>query len=261
MTLKTSWFDALLQQHIAVCSLVTMAVTPFMLKLTFLLKITTPQTTRANKSYPKAGSIVYTAISSMRSIFSLHAVESMIAKFTNATEEAYDRGVSQVAVVGVANGLSMGSFLLAYIPVTLYGPIFLSLFMGRTCCTILYAVKAATHPVRWMTFECKLVITLGAEARAACSEAIATIKRTEMDKSQKSAEKDEVSPIHRGYTFLPEYVIDSSSPKGLKPEMVKGNLEFQNVWFAYPTRKDVNVFDGFLLSLDSGKTVALVGQR
>jgi hypothetical protein len=40
---------------------------------------------------------------------------------TEATQEAYEGAASQVFFVGLANGSLMGSFLLAYIPVTLYG--------------------------------------------------------------------------------------------------------------------------------------------
>jgi ATP-binding cassette subfamily B (MDR/TAP) protein 1 len=58
---------------------------------------------------------------------------------------------------------------------------------------------------------------------------------------------------------LPRYVIDVSSDRGLKPKQVLGTIEFQNVTFSYPTREQVNVFDGFNLKIDAGKTVALVG--
>lgn len=35
--------------------------------------------------------------------------------------------------------------------------------------------------------------------------------------------------------------IDSSSNAGYKPDNIKGNLEFQNVYFSYPTRPDIKV--------------------
>jgi hypothetical protein len=45
----------------------------------------------------------------------------MIQKFMGATQEAYEGAANQVFFVGLANGCLMGSFLMAYIPVTLYG--------------------------------------------------------------------------------------------------------------------------------------------
>lgn len=35
--------------------------------------------------------------------------------------------------------------------------------------------------------------------------------------------------------------IDSSSNAGYKPDNIKGNLEFQNVYFSYPARPDIKV--------------------
>lgn len=39
----------------------------------------------------------------------------------------------------------------------------------------------------------------------------------------------------------------------------KGLIEFRNVTFAYPTRKHVKVFENYNLTIEAGKTVALVG--
>jgi ABC-type multidrug transport system fused ATPase/permease subunit len=66
----------------------------------------------------------------------------------------------------------------------------------------------------------------------------------------------------RGSTApLPKYIIDSSSKEGLKPESVEGNIQFRDVNFAYPTRQEIDVFYGFSLNVETGKTVALVGAR
>jgi ABC-type multidrug transport system fused ATPase/permease subunit len=39
----------------------------------------------------------------------------------------------------------------------------------------------------------------------------------------------------------------------------KGSIEFKNVTFRYPFRQDVKVLRGFNLTIEPGKTVALVG--
>jgi ATP-binding cassette subfamily B (MDR/TAP) protein 1 len=103
-------------------SLLVLTVVPFMAASTaFLLKMNQTQSARANSSYAKAGSIVYTAVSRIRTILALNAVETMIEQFCAATLEAYEGAASQVLFVGLANGSVMGSFLLSYIPLTLYG--------------------------------------------------------------------------------------------------------------------------------------------
>ncbi|CAM9424622.1 unnamed protein product [Ascophyllum nodosum] len=59
--------------------------------------------------------------------------------------------------------------------------------------------------------------------------------------------------------------IDPLSEEGAKPGVTKGALEFKNIFFAYPTRPDMQIYgskkypDGFNLSVSAGQTVALVG--
>ncbi|XP_054993564.1 ATP-dependent translocase ABCB1 isoform X2 [Sorex araneus] len=53
--------------------------------------------------------------------------------------------------------------------------------------------------------------------------------------------------------------IDSFSKSGYKPDNIKGNLEFKNVHFSYPSRKDIQILKGLNLKVQSGQTVALVG--
>uniref|UniRef100_A0A7N4PJN0 ATP binding cassette subfamily B member 1 n=1 Tax=Sarcophilus harrisii TaxID=9305 RepID=A0A7N4PJN0_SARHA len=53
--------------------------------------------------------------------------------------------------------------------------------------------------------------------------------------------------------------IDSFSTNGHKPDNIKGNLEFKNVHFTYPSRKEVKILKGLNLKVYSGQTVALVG--
>ncbi|NXV03275.1 MDR1 protein, partial [Cettia cetti] len=40
---------------------------------------------------------------------------------------------------------------------------------------------------------------------------------------------------------------------------IKGNVEFKNVYFNYPSRPDVEILKGLNLKINSGQTVALVG--
>jgi ABC-type multidrug transport system fused ATPase/permease subunit len=102
-------------------SLAVLSVAPFMiLSVLFLLKMNTSQTARANATYAKAGSIVSTAVSSIRTVLALDAVEKVIDLYQSATTEAYEGAVSEIWLVGLANGSNMASFLLSYIVVTLF---------------------------------------------------------------------------------------------------------------------------------------------
>ncbi|XP_048881355.1 ATP-dependent translocase ABCB1 isoform X34 [Brienomyrus brachyistius] len=53
--------------------------------------------------------------------------------------------------------------------------------------------------------------------------------------------------------------IDSYSEKGDMPGTCTGNIEFHDVHFMYPTRRNVNVLQGLNVSVSSGQTLALVG--
>merc|ERR1719233_1108093 len=63
--------------------------------------------------------------------------------------------------------------------------------------------------------------------------------------------------IYRIIDRVPQ--IDSSSNQGLKPKSLHGNIKFSNIFFNYPSRKDVKILQGFSLEIPQGKTVALVG--
>lgn len=66
------------------------------------------------------------------------------------------------------------------------------------------------------------------------------------------------TPLHLNWhvLFPPHFSIEGIV---LRPEQLKGNLEFQNVSFAYPTRKDAPIFQDLSLSVPAGSVMAVVG--
>jgi len=264
-------------------SLVILTLIPLMSASTaFLMKITQTQTQRANSSYAKAGSIVYTTVSSIRTILALNAVEEVIRQFTTATQEAYKGASSQVIKLGVANGIVMGLFCACYIPISWYGAYLLYDNVRETGCDPSGAVPTneTCGPSAFNIFGALMGMSFAGAilpqvtgsiesfigARSACHPALTAIRRT-TDATDEPEEVEEVKgddeapeAVRRGNAaLLPKYVIDSSSDAGLKPEKVVGNISFENVTFAYPTRQEVNVFDGFNLEVQAGQTVALCG--
>ena len=91
-------------------SLILLAVVPVMsASVLFFVKMNQSQTKRANESYAEAGSIVYMAVSAVRTVLSLNAVQGMIDKYARATEKAYQVAVRSAPLLGIANGCVMGS--------------------------------------------------------------------------------------------------------------------------------------------------------
>lgn len=58
--------------------------------------------------------------------------------------------------------------------------------------------------------------------------------------------------------------IDASIEGGTQviadPKTFKGEIEFKNVWFRYPTRRDIWVLKNFNLKIRVNESIALVGQ-
>lgn len=55
-------------------------------------------------------------------------------------------------------------------------------------------------------------------------------------------------------------LIDPCDTSGIVLQDLEGEIEFQDVYFRYPSRPDVQIFAGFSLHVQRGKTLALVGQ-
>lgn len=53
--------------------------------------------------------------------------------------------------------------------------------------------------------------------------------------------------------------IDSSSNDGHKPDSIRGDIEFKDIHFSYPTRPDSKILNGLNVKITSGQTMALVG--
>ncbi|KAF3452294.1 hypothetical protein FNV43_RR02727 [Rhamnella rubrinervis] len=55
--------------------------------------------------------------------------------------------------------------------------------------------------------------------------------------------------------------IDPEKPESNEPElMIKGHIELHNVYFAYPTRPKVMIFQGFSINIEARKSTAIVGK-
>ncbi|CAF1295585.1 unnamed protein product [Rotaria sordida] len=79
---------------------------------------------------------------------------------------------------------------------------------------------------------------------------IFTIVSGEFARSSASAKR-----LNRLFKRKP--VIDNGSTEGKKIDNFSGSIEFENIIFAYPTRKSIIVLDKFHLAIKSGQSVAL----
>ena len=261
-------------------TLVTLAVVPVMAgSVAWVLNINQSKTKRDNESYAKAGGVVYQTASSIRTILALNAADELIERFTDATQEAYDGAVSQLIYLGLANGMLMSSFMLAYIVIVGYGGYLLYDEVAQNGCDASGAITTnqSCDPSGADVFLALMgVIFAGATipqistsleaftgARSSCFPALLAMSRTsptgEKEKDALNDRKGTELAKRNNKGALPQYAIDVTSNLGVKPSTVKGNIQFKDVSFHYPTREDAEVFNGFNLTIGAGQTVALVG--
>merc|ERR1712235_72447 len=74
-----------------------------------------------------------------------------------------------------------------------------------------------------------------------------------------SKAKDSAARIFRLLDRIPAYA-DPYSEEGHKWDNFRGDIHFKNLQFTYPTRPDIQVLNGFDVSIKAGQTLALVGQ-
>mmetsp|Transcript_8086 Transcript_8086/g.13654 ORF Transcript_8086/g.13654 Transcript_8086/m.13654 type:complete len:1525 (-) Transcript_8086:107-4681(-) len=259
-------------------ALVILGLLPFVSFAAFaLMQLNQSQTSNAQKAYTSAGAVSYGAVSSIRTVLSLNAVPEMIRQYSAATTEAFENGIGPLLKLGIVNGSMLGSFILLYAVLTLFGAYLLYSEVASTNCDPSAAVPGMTTCTSSgpAVFGAMLGVAFAAQgmsqlansieafssARSACAQAMLAIDRklgTDETKVTKPSSDDEEAPAE---TFtLPKYEIDSSSHHGLKPKATQGEIVFENVSFAYPTRPGTKIFNDFNLTIPSGKTIALVGE-
>lgn len=251
-------------------SLAVMAVAPLITaSAMFFMRMNTTVTARSNETYSKAGNIVTAALYNIRTVLSLNAVPIMTERYMEATQEACDGAASQVALLGLANGCNMASMLMSYVIVCLFGSYLVYKQVRDVGCdpSGAFAVfgNERCNPGGVHVFGALMGITFAAAVLPQISSAIEALSaaRVACHPAFKVIQRKVGSPSEtikgRGGVLLPEYRIDSSSDQGETPSKVKGRLEFNKVHFRYPTRPDITVFKNFNLTVEAGKTVALVG--
>ncbi|XP_058741386.1 ABC transporter B family member 15-like [Vicia villosa] len=186
---------------------------------------------KIREEYNQAGIVAEQTLSSIRTVYSFVGEQKSMNAFSKALEGTVELGLKQ----GLAKGLAIGSngFVFAIWAFLCYYGSKMVMYHGARGGTV-FAVGAC--------------ITVGGLALGASlsnmkyfSDAITAGER-----------------IKRVIERVPE--IDSISAKGEILENVSGEVEFDNVEFAYPTRPETVILKKFSLKIPAGKTVALVGE-
>ncbi|XP_052184670.1 putative multidrug resistance protein [Diospyros lotus] len=193
-------------------------------------KVMMKQGMKMKDAYGVAGEIAEQTISSIRTVYSFVGEQQTLNRFSQALQKYVEQGIKQ----GLTKGLMMGSM----------GMIFVSWACEAWIGSLLVTEKGERAGRVFIASMCNVLggvsvmtalrnISFFAEAKAAAT------RTTEM-----------IDRVPR---------INPEDEKGRILEQVRGEIEFQDVYFSYPSRPDTWILQGLNLKLRAGKTVGLVG--
>ncbi|XP_059659095.1 putative multidrug resistance protein [Cornus florida] len=182
-------------------------------------------------AYGVAGGIAEQAISSVRTVYSYAGEIQTLNRFSQAHQKCTELGIKQGFVKGLLFG-SMGMIYAVWACQALIGSILITekgerggaVFISGLCVVLggLSIMGALPN------------ISFFAEAKAAATRISEMIDRVPL--------------------------IDSEDDSGKILEEVRGEIEFKEVYFSYPSRSDTLILEGFNLRVQAGETVGLVGE-
>eukprot|EP00054_Salpingoeca_dolichothecata_P020503 m.129396 g.129396 ORF g.129396 m.129396 type:complete len:1316 (+) comp23639_c0_seq1:107-4054(+) len=214
-------------------TLVVLAVSPLMIIGGILIaKVVSEAATGGQDAYAAAGGVAGEVLHLIRVVMAFGTQRREADRYSKELEVAKAHGKKSGTGAGVGFGFFMFIMMASYALAFWYGGLLVrdgDLSAGDVT-TVFFAVIIGAMALGQMSPG----ITALAAARGAASFVFKVIDRT------------------------PE--IDSLSTQGQKPEKLVGDIKFENVQFAYPTRPLDPVFDNFSLHIKPGETVALVGE-
>ncbi|PIN26386.1 Multidrug/pheromone exporter, ABC superfamily [Handroanthus impetiginosus] len=185
---------------------------------------------KCKDAYGVAGGIVEQTISNIRTVYSYVGEQKAVEKFSNALQTSMNLGIKQ----GLMKGLMIGSM----------GMIFATWAFESWVGGLLVTQKAESGG---RVFVAGICVVLGG---LSCMTALPNVP---FIVEASAAAKQILEMINR----IPK--IDSEDDKGKTLETVKGQIEFREVYFSYPSRKDEPVLQALKLKVKPGKKVGLVG--
>ncbi|EFJ31808.1 hypothetical protein SELMODRAFT_86998 [Selaginella moellendorffii] len=183
------------------------------------------------KTHENAGRVAGEAVSSIRTVLSFGAQDSILSKFQEHLDDAKSRRFKRACMVGLFIGVSHGL-----------------LYISSACCMLYGAYLIRRDEVSFGP----LLISFSIVAYTAyhCVEVIGLIP---------DFKKGIQATISMFETANRLSEIDPDAAKATKLKKIAGTVEFRGVSFRYPSRPDVLILNNLSLKVPAGSTVALVG--
>ncbi|XP_041834877.1 bile salt export pump isoform X2 [Melanotaenia boesemani] len=184
------------------------------------------------QAYAKAGAVADEVLSSIRTVAAFGGEKKEV--------ERYDRNLTSAQKWGIRKGLIMG-FFTGYMWLIIFLCYALAFWYGST---LVVDTNEYTPGTLLQVFFGVLVAAMNLGQASPCLEAFA-------------AGRGAATIIFETIDREPE--IDCLSDAGYKLDRVKGDIEFHNVTFYYPSRPEVKILDQLSVAVKSGETTAFVG--
>ncbi|KAI3920894.1 hypothetical protein MKW98_015882 [Papaver atlanticum] len=195
--------------------------------------------------YEEANQVAYGAVGGIRTVASFNAEDKVVHlykdKCTNLMEQGFQRGYK--------SGISLGFAIFI-------------IFAGGSLCFYVGARlvkdgKATFEQVFRSLMNDFFFSFLGVGNFVLLVSVLENAETNALDPDLSKARTSAASIFKILYS---EPKIDSRNNMGITLDNVKGDIDFDNVNFRYPTRPNVQIFTGLCLNFPAGKTVALVGE-
>ncbi|XP_065439358.1 ATP-dependent translocase ABCB1-like isoform X2 [Chrysemys picta bellii] len=195
----------------------------------FLASFTTKELT----AYARAGAVAEEILTAVRTVVTFNGQMKALAKYDvnleNARKVGVKKSITTYTSLGFAEFMLFGAFALAF----WYGTKLTveekeNYDIGRVLIVLFSLLRCTFYLGQGSPY-----LENVANARGAAYEVYKVINK------------------HR--------LLDSSAKEGYRPDKLKGEIEFKNIHFSYPSRPDVKILKGLNLKVQSGKTIALVG--
>eukprot|EP00249_Psilotum_nudum_P024545 c29214_g2_i1 orf=143-4090(-) len=193
----------------------------------------TKAATRGQEAYAEAGNIVEQVIGAIRTVMSFTGEKKAMEDYDKALKKAYKPSVQQGFATGLGLGCALTVMFCTYSLALWYGSKLIVRNQGYTGGAVINVIFG---------------VLIGGMSLGQASPSVNAFA------SGQAAAYKMFEVIYR----VPD--IDVYNMKGLILDGIKGDIELQNIDFAYPTRPDVQIFSNFSLKIMSGITAALVGE-
>ncbi|XP_057588763.1 phosphatidylcholine translocator ABCB4 isoform X2 [Hippopotamus amphibius kiboko] len=213
-------------------TLVIMAISPILgLSTAIWAKILSAFSDKELAAYAKAGAVAEEALGAIRTVIAFGGQKRELKRYQEHLENAKKIGIKKAISANISMGIA---FLL------IYASYALAFWYAST----LVIAKEYTIGNAMTVFFSILIGAFSIGQAAPCIDAFANARGA-------------AYAIFAIIDNNPK--IDSFSERGLQPDNIEGNLEFKDVHFSYPARPNVKILKGLNLKVESGQTVALVG--